>query len=925
MEEEILEFVFYLFIFAGAVIAFIDRSKISKLVENNAKLDKIINFQAAQIEKLKRTIKELGSESQSQSQAPAVSKQDLINNLKAELAPEQKESDTFVNNTQEDSIALSKINSDSRITSSSGSPKTKATAWETQRLRLTASENKQEQQVVVDAPSLSFDDLLKGNALLWLGAIVLGLGGIFLAKYSIEAGLLPPVVRVIAGALFGIGLIVGAEYLNRHKERFNINTPTISASLASGGIITCFAMTLVSYDFYQFISTNVAFVLLAIIALSSTYLALRFGPILAGIGIVGAYAVPALLSNGSGNVFALLLYVAFVSLSAIWVAETVKQKWLWWLSFTGHIAWFFAAIAISGASYFATLLSFAVFTIYLFVLTGLIGWTLQKSVSNVFSLKQLLMPRKEQVAVLLPVLSIVIALLITPTQSHIFWANIIIASVLCAAAFRHSALDSWPFLALGFALCTYLLLPEPMSYDDNFFPFNGGYLFIQIATLVGMLFSVYMIKRFAERVSYLILLVVTPLALFGISYILSAPQAVTYLYPVWATELLLIGAASSYFSSKTDVAIQKVTLLVLANTTIALCCTMLLDASAFTLVLAAQVASMSYLSWKYKVVIPDWLYKAALIVVVSRLTFAPWLAEYKDELIFNVHWTLIVYPLILAVVWFAAKYNPSKSLKIWFSGILLHITALLITTETSYQLIGDYPNFIDLSFKESILLALNWLALAGVYLWRSKLSSSMAKVYQWAAIVLMAGTALMHLNISLINNPFFESQLTGDGIFNWLIIMWAIPAAILCLFVHFKLVPKEQYKFVYGVIATFIFLFINGEIRSVFNQGQLLWISPLQQAELYTYSIVWLVIATAAIFFAQYKGSTQIRNLGFACLALVILKVFVVDMSSLDGLYRAISFIGLGLCLVGIGWLFQKLQFNNELNKDKVLADNTNS
>jgi uncharacterized membrane protein len=29
-------------------------------------------------------------------------------------------------------------------------------------------------------------------------------------------------------------------------------------------------------------------------------------------------------------------------------------------------------------------------------------------------------------------------------------------------------------------------------------------------------------------------------------------------------------------------------------------------------------------------------------------------------------------------------------------------------------------------------------------------------------------------------------------------------------------------------------------------------------------------------------------------------------MSGLEGLFRIFSFIGLGLCLVGIGWLYQR-------------------
>jgi uncharacterized membrane protein len=37
----------------------------------------------------------------------------------------------------------------------------------------------------------------------------------------------------------------------------------------------------------------------------------------------------------------------------------------------------------------------------------------------------------------------------------------------------------------------------------------------------------------------------------------------------------------------------------------------------------------------------------------------------------------------------------------------------------------------------------------------------------------------------------------------------------------------------------------------------------------------------------------------------VVVKVFVGDMSNLEGLFRIASFVGLGLCLVGIGWLYQ--------------------
>jgi uncharacterized membrane protein len=40
-----------------------------------------------------------------------------------------------------------------------------------------------------------------------------------------------------------------------------------------------------------------------------------------------------------------------------------------------------------------------------------------------------------------------------------------------------------------------------------------------------------------------------------------------------------------------------------------------------------------------------------------------------------------------------------------------------------------------------------------------------------------------------------------------------------------------------------------------------------------------------------------------------VLKVFLIDMRGLTGIYQGLSFIGLGAVLLGIGWLYQRLLF----------------
>ena len=51
------------------------------------------------------------------------------------------------------------------------------------------------------APAMSFEERLGTQWAVWVGGIALALGGIFLVRYSIEAGLLGPGVRVVLGAL----------------------------------------------------------------------------------------------------------------------------------------------------------------------------------------------------------------------------------------------------------------------------------------------------------------------------------------------------------------------------------------------------------------------------------------------------------------------------------------------------------------------------------------------------------------------------------------------------------------------------------------------------------------------------------------------------------------------------------------------------
>jgi uncharacterized membrane protein len=49
--------------------------------------------------------------------------------------------------------------------------------------------------------------------------------------------------------------------------------------------------------------------------------------------------------------------------------------------------------------------------------------------------------------------------------------------------------------------------------------------------------------------------------------------------------------------------------------------------------------------------------------------------------------------------------------------------------------------------------------------------------------------------------------------------------------------------------------------------------------------------------------------LALGVIALTIAKVFIIDTASISGIFRALSVIGLGVVLLGIGWLYQRLLY----------------
>jgi uncharacterized membrane protein len=79
--------------------------------------------------------------------------------------------------------------------------------------------------------------------------------------------------------------------------------------------------------------------------------------------------------------------------------------------------------------------------------------------------------------------------------------------------------------------------------------------------------------------------------------------------------------------------------------------------------------------------------------------------------------------------------------------------------------------------------------------------------------------------------------------------------------------------------------------------------------EVWSYSVAWLALGLAFLFYGLWRGSTEARLASAALVMLSGLKVLVYDLTGIGGFWRAFSVICLGAVLISVGLIYQKLVF----------------
>jgi uncharacterized membrane protein len=167
------------------------------------------------------------------------------------------------------------------------------------------------------------------------------------------------------------------------------------------------------------------------------------------------------------------------------------------------------------------------------------------------------------------------------------------------------------------------------------------------------------------------------------------------------------------------------------------------------------------------------------------------------------------------------------------------------------------------------------------------------------------------MSIGLNANPLATGEPVGGVFFNTLLLGYGMPAvlmAILARQIRYTR-PVLVYRIAAVIAIALALVYLTLEVRTIFH-GPVLSGKVVTDAEDYTYSAVWLAFGVALLLAGIALKSQPARFASAAVVILTIVKVFLHDLAGVQGVYKALSFICLGLVLMGIGWLYQRLLFS---------------
>ena len=773
----------------------------------------------------------------------------------------------------------------------------------------------------------------------WLGSAALLLAGVFLIRYAVEQGMLGPGARCAMAGILGIGLLAAAEWLFRRPAPDTAQGADIDqapAGLAAGGTAILFGAAYGAGPFYDLLPPLPAFAAMAMASFVGMGAALRYGPLTAAAGIAGAFISPALVSSQNPSWPGLFAYLFVVSATALWVVRHTAWTWLAWATTLAGALWVVLAGAAGGADLWAAA-----------------AFVPAAAALNLFLLPAAALdhPVGRRLA-WVPFAALGIACLILEQQVPGLAARLALFTLSPLAVWRGTTeerLDRLPWIAAAFGLFTLSIwdLPgwaatgETVALESGTVTVVTGAwapkaieplltaaaLFAAFHGAVGLWFE----RRAPRPLHWSALTGAVPVLVLLAMYTRIAGFQTGF---AWAAAALALAAGLTVAAAKAsaeaspprgvadaaprvpvdaaprvpvdaaprvpvDAAPRRAGVHAAgATAALALGCAMLLRNQWLTLAVALFLPALAWIEATADLPALRQVALAVAAVVLLRVMGNWYVLDYAFGRLPLANGLIAAYAL--PAISFAAagivfrRRADDLTVAVLEAGAVA-LASIFVALEIRHGF-GQGRLIEPFGFNEIAwhLLTLSAQAVAYLLLARRTGRTMLDKAWR-----VLGGAALTGAGLLLVLNPAF----TGAKVETVALLAAYLAPAGLAVFARSR-IGQPGYRRILGVYAPIAgFVWITLQIRHMFHPDHMsvLANADIGDAELWAWSGAWLLYGIALMVQGIRTFSQGPRLAALGVIGLVCAKVFLVDMSGLTGLWRVLSFLGLGLALIGLG------------------------
>ena len=743
-----------------------------------------------------------------------------------------------------------------------------------------------------------FERLVAGRLLIWLGGIALVLAAIFLIRYSIEIGLITPAARMIGAGIFGLALLGAGEWARRGRFA---DDPRIAQALVGAGIAVLYATVYGTHVLYALITSGTAFAGMAAVTAAALGLSLRHGAPTAVMGLVGGFLTPLLVGSQNLSVTPLLVYLTLLDLALFALAWRRGWTWLAAAATLLSFVWSFYVIADRSAG------------------DALLGGVFIAALALVAALVRPGAGR--QLALLQPLglgllqLAILVARTDVGAPAWGLFGALSLAAILLAALRR----EHWPAPPAALVFALLLLAVKSWFGPDDWVRtaalgvgllFGGAGLVLArrapavmwASVSAGGLAGPWLILR-NLRPDYLpqmqwgglaAALALGPALLVWLHRRRASPEvpADLALLAAGAGAGLLAGAAVWDLAAPDWIAAGWLGVAL----ALALAARRLNDLALGTITVVAILCGVGRALWTVPDLSATWFEAIAGIPVLA--------ADLPDAT--RTLSAFAVPALLLAAIRFALPPLPMRARRALpiLAGAFA-VAALYLWFKQAFGL-ADRADFIARGLLErtivtQALFALGWLLGTG----KLRLPRIDPDGGRFAGTLLtaLAAARLVWFDIILFNPVFTEQWVGALPALNLILADYLLGAVWLYLARRRAAASAATWPW----FALFLTALVAGTALLVrqFYHGPILF--PPEASvpnEAYGYSLAFLFVSIGLIVAGVRLADKALRLSGLVLLTATIVKVFLVDASALTGLLRILSFLVLGIALIGIGRLY---------------------